>query len=71
MWSDPEAWNLLMSKIAEVVRRYLRAQVEAGAQAVQLFDSWVGALSPHDYAELRDAPRAPHPLGRRDDWACR
>jgi uroporphyrinogen decarboxylase len=39
-----------MSKIAEVVRRYLRAQVEAGAQAVQLFDSWIGALSPTDYA---------------------
>jgi uroporphyrinogen decarboxylase len=51
MWSDPDAWNLLMGKIAEVVRRYLRAQVEAGAQAVQLFDSWVGALSPADYEE--------------------
>lgn len=51
MWSDPDAWNLLMSKIAEVVRRYLRAQVEAGAQAVQLFDSWVGALAPGDYEE--------------------
>lgn len=51
MWSDPDAWNLLMGKIAEVVRRYLRAQVEAGAQAVQLFDSWVGALSPGDYEE--------------------
>jgi uroporphyrinogen decarboxylase len=51
MWSDPDAWNLLMSKIAEVVRRYLRAQIEAGAQAVQLFDSWVGALSPGDYEE--------------------
>lgn len=51
MWSDPEAWSLLMGKIAEVVRRYLRAQVEAGAQAVQLFDSWVGSLSPEDYRE--------------------
>ncbi|MBK8253488.1 MAG: uroporphyrinogen decarboxylase [Polyangiaceae bacterium] len=51
MWSDPDAWNLLMSKIAEVVRRYLRAQVEAGAQAVQLFDSWIGALSPSDYEQ--------------------
>ena len=51
MWSDPDAWNLLMGKIAEVVRRYLRAQVEAGAQAVQLFDSWVGALSPGDYEQ--------------------
>src|SRR3954463_5623586 len=45
MWSEPAAWAALMVKISEVVRRYLRAQVEAGAQAVQLFDSWVGALS--------------------------
>jgi uroporphyrinogen decarboxylase len=51
MWSEPEAWNELMGKISEVVRRYLRAQVTAGAQAVQLFDSWVGSLSPADYAE--------------------
>jgi uroporphyrinogen decarboxylase len=51
MWSEPEAWSLLMSKISEVVRRYLRAQIEAGAQAVQLFDSWVGALAPEDYRE--------------------
>lgn len=49
MWSDPEAWALLMGKASEVVRRYLRAQIDAGAQAVQLFDSWVGALSPVDY----------------------
>lgn len=51
MWTDPHAWSLLMSKIAEVVRRYLRAQIQAGAQAVQLFDSWVGALAPEDYRE--------------------
>lgn len=51
MWSDPAAWSLLMSKMAEVVRKYLRAQVEAGAQAVQLFDSWVGSLSVEDYLE--------------------
>jgi uroporphyrinogen decarboxylase len=49
MWSEPEAWGLLMGKISEVVRLYLRAQVKAGAQAVQLFDSWVGSLSPVDY----------------------
>jgi uroporphyrinogen decarboxylase len=49
MWSDPEAFGMLMGKISEVVRTYLRAQVAAGAQAVQLFDSWVGALSPVDY----------------------
>lgn len=51
MWTEPDAWSALMSKMSEVVRRYLRAQVEAGAQAVQLFDSWVGALSPADYRE--------------------
>src|SRR5439155_24511281 len=51
MWNEPDAWAMLMSKISEVVRRYLRAQVAAGAQAVQLFDSWIGALSPDDYRE--------------------
>lgn len=51
MWSEPDAWHLLMSKVAEVTRRYLRAQIEAGAQAVQLFDSWVGSLSAQDYRE--------------------
>jgi uroporphyrinogen decarboxylase len=51
MWSEPEAFHLLMTKIAEVTRRYLLAQVKAGAQAVQLFDSWVGALTPDDYRE--------------------
>ncbi len=49
MWSEPEAWAELMRKTSEVVRLYLRAQIEAGAQAVQLFDSWIGALSPVDY----------------------
>lgn len=49
MWSEPEAWNALMEKVSEVVRRYLRAQVEAGAQAIQLFDSWVGSLAVEDY----------------------
>lgn len=49
MYREPKAWHSLMEKLAEVVRRYLRAQIEAGAQAVQLFDSWVGALAPADY----------------------
>lgn len=51
MFSEPAAWNELMSKLAETTRRYLLAQVRAGAQAVQLFDSWVGALAPEDYRE--------------------
>lgn len=49
MWSEPVLWNDLMTKVSEVVRRLLRAQVAAGAQAVQLFDSWVGSLSVEDY----------------------
>jgi uroporphyrinogen decarboxylase len=51
MYREPESWNALMSKLAEVVRLYLRAQIEAGAQCVQLFDSWVGQLGPDDYRE--------------------
>jgi len=51
MYAEPAAWHSLMGKLAEVVRRYLRAQIDAGADAVQLFDSWVGQLSPDDYRE--------------------
>jgi uroporphyrinogen decarboxylase len=51
MYAEPDAWTALMGKLAEVVRRYLRAQIEAGADCVQLFDSWVGQLSPEDYKE--------------------
>jgi len=51
MWSEPDAWHALMTKLSEVVRRYLRAQIDAGADCVQLFDSWVGQLSPRDYEE--------------------
>ncbi|MEW6577875.1 MAG: uroporphyrinogen decarboxylase [Chloroflexota bacterium] len=49
MLSEPDAWNRLMDKLATVVGDYLVAQAEAGAQALQVFDSWAGALSPADY----------------------
>lgn len=49
MFSDEPAWRALMEKLARSVARYLNAQIAAGAQAVQLFDSWVGCLSPADY----------------------
>jgi uroporphyrinogen decarboxylase len=62
MFSAPEAWHALLEKLAEVVRRYLRAQVAAGAQAVQLFDSWVGDLAPADYVEYVQ-PHTRHVLG--------
>jgi uroporphyrinogen decarboxylase len=51
MYAEPDTWRLLMSKLSEVVRMYLHAQIDAGADAVQLFDSWVGQLGPGDYAE--------------------
>ena len=52
MYGDPATWRLLMDKLARVVGAYLEAQVRAGAQAVQLFDSWAGCLSPADYRQF-------------------
>lgn len=50
MYADPATWHRLLEKVADVLADYLVAQVEAGAQAIQLFDSWVGCLDPADYA---------------------
>jgi uroporphyrinogen decarboxylase len=52
MYTDPESWHRLAGLLADVVLDYLRAQVEAGVQALQVFDSWVGALDEDDYREL-------------------
>lgn len=49
MYQHPDAWDRLMRLVREITRDYLAAQIEAGAQVVQLFDSWVGCLSPEDY----------------------
>jgi len=49
MYSDPATWHKLMDRLSEAVLAYLRAQVGAGAHAVQLFDSWAGHLAPDDY----------------------
>lgn len=51
MMAEPEAWHNLMTKFSEVAGHYLLAQAQAGAQALQLFDSWVGELSPDDYRQ--------------------
>ncbi len=51
MMGDAPTWHLLMEKLSELVGNYLLAQAEAGAQVLQFFDSWVGALSPADYRE--------------------
>lgn len=52
MYSDPQTWHALMEKLSGVLTDYLLAQIRAGAQAVQVFDSWVGALNPQDYVEF-------------------
>lgn len=49
MHSEPEAWSLLMDKLADMTIKYVKAQIKAGAKAIQIFDSWVGALNAEDY----------------------
>jgi len=56
MTDRPDLWDMLMRKVRVVTAEYLEAQVKAGAQAVQLFDSWIGALSPDQYRRFA----APH-----------
>jgi len=69
MYGEPQVWHSLMDKLGDMVIAYLRAHMAAGGEAFQLFDSWVGALAPHDFeryvrptvdrifAELADLPQ--------------
>ena len=52
MFNKPDAWHKLCEKLSVIVTRHLRAQAEAGVQALQIFDSWVGALNASDYREF-------------------
>src|SRR5215813_13398845 len=52
MYGEPEVWHALMEKLADAFARYVRACAEAGADVIQLFDFWAGALSVADYREL-------------------
>src|SRR5229473_3255342 len=52
MRAEREAWHAMLGSLAEITADYLNGQIEAGVQAVQLFDSWVGTLSPADYREF-------------------
>jgi uroporphyrinogen decarboxylase len=52
MYGSPEVWHALMEKLTDTFAAYLQAKVRAGADVIQLFDSWVGALSPEDYREF-------------------
>jgi uroporphyrinogen decarboxylase len=51
MYREPAAWHALMRKLTRLVSDYALAQIEAGAEAIQIFDSWAGVLAPNDYAE--------------------
>ncbi|MEW4486827.1 uroporphyrinogen decarboxylase [Thalassoglobus sp. JC818] len=51
MYNDPGAWTALMNRLVDSLADYLNAQIEAGCQAVQVFDSWAGCLSPSDYRQ--------------------
>jgi uroporphyrinogen decarboxylase len=51
-YAEPDAWRRLMERLARAVADYLNAQIAAGAEAVQLFDSWAGCLAPNDYEEF-------------------
>ena len=57
MYSDPHSWAALLNWCADVTGAFIRAQVEAGASAAQLFDSWIGSLARHDY-ERRVLPHS-------------
>jgi uroporphyrinogen decarboxylase len=52
MFREPEVWRELMDYLVRNLAKYIRGQIEAGVQAVQIFDSWVGCLSPSDYREF-------------------
>lgn len=68
MYRDPAAWQLLLDKLVKVLHAYARQQVDAGADVIQIFDSWAGALAPADYREFvlpttRELVRAVQALG--------
>ena len=52
MYREPSVWQLLLEKLAAVLEEYAAQQVEAGADVIQIFDSWAGALSPADYRDF-------------------
>jgi uroporphyrinogen decarboxylase len=69
MYRDPAVWHALLEKLAAAFAVYTAAQARAGADVVQLFDSWVGALSPADYAEFA-APWSARILGALAEAGC-
>jgi uroporphyrinogen decarboxylase len=66
MRESPQVWHALMARLARISAAYLRVQADAGAQALQLFDSWAGALDPADYQEFA-LPHSRAALHQLDD----
>jgi uroporphyrinogen decarboxylase len=68
MYTAPDLWHSLMERLTNIMRRYLHAQVDAGVDVLQLFDSWVGTLSPRDYEQYVQpySRRILHDLGSGD-----
>ena len=52
MYGHPRAWHRLCERLAATIADYMQAQIDAGAQAIQIFDSWAGSLSRGDYREF-------------------
>jgi uroporphyrinogen decarboxylase len=52
MYNEPKSWHKMMDKLAEIIIRYLSAQIKSGVDLIQLFDSWIGCLSVNDYEEF-------------------
>lgn len=67
MYAEPALWHELLGKLASITSTFLRVQVEAGASALQLFDSWAGALAPDDYRALV-LPHSANVLGGVSDF---
>ena len=64
-YTAPEIWHHLLQRLSQLITKYLNCQIAAGAQAVQLFDSWAGCLTPGDYERFRSAV---YPRGHCRDY---
>ena len=71
MHGDPALWEQLMDRLVSMAVASLRSQIEAGAQAVQLFDSWAGSLSPAEYARASRSRRRARSWRRSPTSGCR
>ena len=67
MYNQPQVWDELLGKLNVVLAAYMAEQVKAGADVIQVFDSWVGCLSVEDYRTLRSAAHQGAHLALKED----